>query len=134
MIQKFLTREFILFLITGGFAALVNFSSRIFYNQWMSFSASIVLAYITGMITAFLLARWLVFKKSERSFLASAVWFCAVNVFAVIQTWLISMGLASYLLPYWGVTVFVHEIAHGVGVIAPVFTSFLGHKYFSFRD
>lgn len=133
MIQQFLSRQFILFLITGGTAALVNFSSRIFYNQWVSFPVAIVLAYLTGMATAFLLARRLVFKQSQQTFARSALLFCAVNVLAVIQTWLISIGLAFYALPYWGITRFVAEIAHAVGVIVPVFTSYLGHKHLSFR-
>jgi len=134
VIQQFLSKQFILFLITGGTAALVNFGSRIVYNQWVSFSGAIVLAYLTGMVTAFVLARWLVFKLSEQSFARSAMLFCAVNVIAVVQTWLISMGLAMYVLPYWGVTRFAAEIAHAIGVAIPVFSSYLGHKHFSFRD
>jgi len=134
VIQQFLSKQFILFLVTGGTAALVNFGSRIVYNQWVSFSGAIVLAYLTGMVTAFVLARWLVFKRSEQSFACSAMLFCAVNVIAVVQTWLISMGLALYVLPYWGVTRYAKEIAHAVGVVVPVFTSYLGHKHFSFRE
>jgi putative flippase GtrA len=60
--------------------------------------------------------------------------FSAVNAIAVLQTWLISMGLALYVLPYWGVIRFAEEIAHAVGVVVPVFTSYLGHKHFSFRE
>lgn len=134
MIQQFLSKQFILFLITGGTAALVNFGSRIVYNQWVSFSVAIVLAYLTGMVTAFLLARWLVFKQTEQSFARTVMMFGAVNVLAVFQTWLITMGLALYVLPYFGVTLFVAEIAHAVGVMVPVFTSYLGHKNFSFRE
>ena len=134
MIQQFLSKQFILFLVTGGTAALVNFGTRIVYNQWVSFSEAIVLAYLTGMVTAFVLARWLVFKQSEQSFTRSALLFSAVNAIAVLQTWLISMGLALYVLPYWGVIRFAEEIAHAVGVVVPVFTSYLGHKHFSFRE
>ena len=133
MIQQFLSRQFILFLVTGGTAALVNFGSRMGYSQWVSFSNAIVLAYLTGMVTAFVLAKWLVFKRSEQSVGRSAVLFTVVNVVAVLQTWLISMGLAMYALPAIGVTHWVLEIAHAVGVVVPVFTSYLGHKYFSFR-
>jgi putative flippase GtrA len=132
--QQFLSKQFILFLVTGGTAALVNFGTRIVYNQWVSFSEAIVLAYLTGMVTAFVLARWLVFKQSEQSFTQSALLFSAVNAIAVLQTWLISMGLALYVLPYWGVIRFAEEIAHAVGVVVPVFTSYLGHKHFSFRE
>lgn len=133
MIQQYLSRQFILFLVTGGTAALVNFVSRIVYSQWVSFPAAIVLAYLTGMVMAFGLARSLVFQQSQQSFGRSALLFLAVNVFAVLQTWLISMGLAIYALPDLGVTRWVDEIAHAVGVVVPVFTSYLGHKHFTFR-
>ena len=133
MIQQFLSRQFILFLVTGGTAALVNFGSRMVYNQWVSFSSAIVLAYVTGMVTAFVLAKWLVFKHSEQSVGRSAFLFTAVNLVAVLQTWLISMGLAMYALPAMRVQLWVPEIAHAVGVVVPVFTSYLGHKHFSFR-
>ena len=45
-----------IFLLTGGIAAAVNFGSRIVYSNWLGFSTAVVLAYITGMITAFVLA------------------------------------------------------------------------------
>ncbi len=128
-----MSRQFLVFLLTGGTAALVNFGSRIFYNQWFSFSSSIVIAYITGMITAFILAKLFVFKQSQQSLHKSIVFFILVNGVAVIQTWLISLGLAYYLLPRLHIVIYVKEIAHAVGVIVPVFTSYVGHKHFSFK-
>ena len=107
MIGAFKSRQFVMFLVTGGLAAAVNFGSRILYNQWMGFSAAIVLAYITGMITAFVLARIFVFQDSQ---------------------------LADHVLPSLGVQRFVHEIAHAVGVVVPVFSSYLGHKHLSFKS
>lgn len=133
MIREFFSKQFIVFLITGGTAALVNFGSRFVYNQWVSFSTAVILAYITGMITAFVLAKVFVFKESQQSIHHSAIFFCLVNLVAVLQTWLISMGLAYYLLPYLGVSIFVEEIAHAVGIAVPVFTSYIGHKRWSFR-
>lgn len=133
MIHHFMSRQFLVFLLTGGLAAAVNFGSRIVYNRWCDFSTAVVLAYLTGMITAFVLARMFVFKQSSQSMHHSALYFTLVNLVAVIQTWLISMGLALYLLPMLGVTHFTREIAHAIGVAAPVFTSYLGHKRWSFR-
>ncbi len=133
MKQQFLSRQFLVFLLTGGTAAAINFGSRIIYNQWMGFSSAVILAYITGMITAFILAKLFVFKNSQQSFHRSAVFFILVNLVAVLQTWAISMGLTYYLLPSLGVTLFVHEIAHAIGVVAPVFTSYIGHKRWSFQ-
>lgn len=133
MIKSFISLQFFVFLVTGGTAALVNFGSRIFYNNWFSFSVSIVMAYLTGMITAFVLAKLFVFRQSEQSLSKSIVFFILVNIVAVIQTWLISMGLAYYLLPRLHVVLYIKEIAHAVGVIVPVFTSYIGHKRFSFK-
>ncbi|MBU3709597.1 MAG: GtrA family protein [Burkholderiaceae bacterium] len=132
MMRNFMSRQFLGFLLTGGLAALVNFGSRILYNQWVDFSSAVVLAYLTGMVTAFILARSFVFTQSSQSVQRSAIFFVMVNGVAVLQTWAISMAL-YYLLPMAGVTRWVPEIAHAVGVVVPVFTSYLGHKRFSFK-
>jgi putative flippase GtrA len=131
--KHFGSRQFALFLLTGGIAALVNFISRIVYGYWLDFSSSIVIAYLTGMITAFVLARRFVFVKSDQALAKSITVFVLVNLVAIVQTWGISLVLANQLLPYLGLKRYVAELAHAVGIAAPVFTSFLGHKYFTFR-
>ena len=133
MIRQFLSRQFLIFLLTGGTAAVVNFGSRVLYSVWLDFSSAVILAYISGMITAFVLAKLFVFKESQQTLQRSAVFFILVNLVAILQTWVISMGLAYYLLPLLGFSVFVPEIAHATGVIVPVFTSYLGHKRWSFQ-
>ena len=133
MIKKFMSRQFFFFLLTGGLAALVNFASRIGYSQIVGYSTAIVLAYITGMITAFTLARLFVFKESSQSVHRSAFYFVLVNVVAIAQTWLISLALVYYALPYIGVQHFVPEIAHAIGLAVPIFTSYIGHKKLSFK-
>jgi len=134
VISHFMSRQFVIFLVTGGVAAAVNFGSRILYNQWVNFSVAVVLAYLTGMVTAFVLARYFVFTESNQSMQRSALWFVVVNIVAVMQTWVISMLLAYYVLPRMDLTQFIPEIAHAVGVVVPVFTSYLGHKRFSFKQ
>lgn len=133
MIRQFASRQFLFFLLTGGLAAVVNFGSRIAYDVWVDFSTAIILAYLTGMVTAFILARTFVFTESRTTLRRSVLLFSLVNLAAVAQTWLISMGLAMFALPALGVTRFVPEIGHAVGVMVPAFTSYLGHKYWSFR-
>lgn len=133
MIQIFQSRQFLLFLLTGGCAAIVNFCSRIVYSLWLDYSSSIVLAYLSGMVTAFVLARMFVFQRGRQPIHHSALFFVLVNLLAVLQTWLVSFGLAYYFLPWMGVEGFREEIAHAAGVVVPVFTSYFGHKYLSFR-
>ncbi|MBO9688675.1 MAG: GtrA family protein [Mitsuaria chitosanitabida] len=133
MIDAFRSRQFLIFLLTGGVAACVNFGARIVLNRWMGFSAAIVVAYLLGMVTAFVLARTFVFGGGQLALHRSAVYFVLVNAVAVLQTWAASLLLALYVLPALGVDRFAAEIAHGIGVIVPVFTSYLGHKHLSFR-
>jgi putative flippase GtrA len=133
VIAQFRSREFAAFLLTGGIAALMNFGSRIVLNRWLTFSTAVVVAYLIGMITAFVLARLFVFSDARQSIPRSALRFALVNAVAVLQTWGISMLLAYYMLPAAGVDRYVNEIAHAIGVVVPVFTSFLGHKHWSFR-
>lgn len=125
--------QFLRFLLVGGGAAVVNVLSRVVYNQWAGYSLSVVLAYGTGMVVAFLLAKAYVFPGGRQSTSKSVVYFTLVNVVALMQTWGISLVLADYVLPRLGVQQFVHGIAHVVGVAAPVFTSYVGHREWSFR-
>jgi len=134
LIKHFASRQFLAFIFTGGLAAAVNFGSRIVYSLWLGFSVAVILAYITGMVTAFVLAKAFVFREATRAFGHSVLLFGVVNLLAVAQTWAVSMLLAFQVLPAMGVEAFVEEIAHGIGVALPVFTSYLGHKYWSFGE
>jgi len=128
-----MSKQFVMFLLTGGFAAVVNFGSRILYSRWTNFTVAVVLAYVTGMVTAFVLNKLFVFTDSTQSVRRSALLFTIVNVFGAAQTLLVSLALAYYVLPRMGIGWHVDEIAHAVGVAVPVFTSYLGHKHWSFR-
>ncbi|KIM09349.1 MAG: membrane protein [Sulfurovum sp. PC08-66] len=119
-----LNKEIVAFLVAGGVAATVNFLSRFGYDYFFDFGTAVLLAYITGMITAFVLNKYFVFAESVHSTFKEALYFVLVNLVAVLQTYLISIWLVLYTLPM---------IAHGVGIVVPVFTSYLGHKFFSFR-
>ncbi len=135
MVKSLLTNpEFIRFLLVGGFAALVNFISRILINTVYSFRVSVIIAYIIGMITAYVLTRFLVFSPSGKHPLKEFSYFAIVNGVAIIQVWLISVALAEYLFPGWKVTFYPNEIAHFIGISIPVITSYYGHKHFSFRQ
>ncbi len=125
--------EFIQFLLVGGFAALVNFLSRIEFSDFVSYRVAVILAYLVGMLTAFLLSKHYVFEKSGRPFKDELRDFTIVNIFAVIQVWLISVGLAEYFFPYISFSFYPEEVAHLIGLGIPAVTSYFGHKHFSFR-
>ncbi len=127
-------RQFVLFLITGGIAALINIASRIGFSQVLRFELAVLAAYAIGMVTAYVLARRYVFLQTQQSIKRSFAAFALINLAAVLQTWLVSIGIRSWLFPIIGVAALVDLIAHSFGVVVPVITSFFGHKYISFRE
>jgi len=126
-------RQFLLFVLTGGVAALVNVLSRIGFSLVLRFELAVLAAYAIGMVTAYILARRYVFTDSGQSVKRSFAAFALVNLVAVLQTWLVSIGLRHLLLPIIGAVALVDLVAHSFGVIVPVSTSYLGHKHVSFR-
>lgn len=128
------SRQFVHFLLAGGIAAGVNFSSRILYSDWVSFSWAIVLAYLSGMITAFLLNKRFVFADAAHPLHHQVFYFTLINLLALAQTWLVSMGLVRWGFPAIGWEWYPHACAHAIGVMVPVFSSFIGHKHLSFRS
>lgn len=124
----------ILFLAAGGLAAVANFGSRIVLGEVMPYVASIIVAYCIGMVTAFVLNRAFVFNEATNPFSQQISWFVLVNLSAVLQTVVISLVFARFLFPRTGMAFHPETIAHGIGVIVPVFTSYLGHKHLTFRQ
>lgn len=125
--------QFFKFLAAGGTAAAANFFSRMLFSVWLPYTVAIIAAYIVGMITAFFLNRMFVFRGATNSMRHQAVWFIAVNLAAVTQTVVISLGLARYVFPALGMHQHVETIAHAFGVAVPVITSYVGHSRLSFR-
>lgn len=124
--------QFLKFLVTGGIAALVNLHSRYALNFVMSFEAAVVVAYLLGMTTAYLLARRFVFDASGRSVASEVRRFVLVNIVALGFVWVISVGLARVVFPAIGMTWHADDIAHLIGVLAPAVTSFIGHRFYTF--
>ncbi|MCW0459161.1 hypothetical protein NB717_000229 [Xanthomonas sacchari] len=127
-----MSRQFLLFVICGGTAAAVNVGSRILFSMAAPFEAAVCLAYVLGMLTAFLLNRILVFKGSDRPIAQQAAWFIGINAISLLQTLAISILLKRWLLPALNWPFDIPLSAHLVGVAVPIFTAYLGHKHFTF--
>lgn len=127
-------RRFVLFVLAGGAAALVNILSRILLNLVMPYEVAIVVAYTCGMTTAYVLNKLFVFASSGRGITGEYLRFALVNLAAVAQVWIVSVGLARMFFPAVGFAWHADTVAHVVGVTLPVFTSYLGHKHFSFAE
>jgi putative flippase GtrA len=125
-------RRFLMFMVAGGLAALVNILSRLILSQAIPFGISVVVAYLIGMTAAFLMNKFFVFENSGRSPSSEYLRFSIVNLAALVQVWGVSMLLARVVFPYFNFDWHAETVAHVSGVLSPVLVSYYGHKKFSF--
>lgn len=127
-----MTAEFLRFLVVGGLAASLNIGSRVLFSLVMGYVPAMVLAFFVGLSTAFLCNRIWVFTPSGKHWTVEAALFTAVNLVGLVQTLLISWALARLFFPWLGMVYHPETIAHSIGVLTPIVTSYLGHKYLTF--
>lgn len=126
--------KFFLFLLCGGIAALANIHSRVILNKYLSYKVSIVIAYFIGLLVAFVLFKFVVFKKSNlHNINKEIVKFIIVNALALIQTFVVSLVFADYIFVWCNFNYYRYDIAHVIGVVTPVVTSYIFHSLFTFR-
>lgn len=128
-----MTPQFLRFLVAGGVAAGANFGSRFLFSLYFDYGVSVFFAYLVGMLVAFILMRGHVFDATQGSLLPQVAKFVGVNVLAVLQTLVISLLLARWVLPSIGINDHAEALGHLVGVLVPVVTSYFFHKFYTFR-
>ena len=137
--RRLLNNRFVLFLLAGGFAAICNFGSRFIYSLFMDFGSAVVLAFASGLTVGYFLNKRFVFTHSKNSVPKEMMWFLVINLLALVQTWGLSIYLAEFLSENLVAYVpsprqWAEAIAHGAGILLPVFTSYIGHRYLTFRE
>jgi putative flippase GtrA len=125
-------QRFLRFLAAGGTAALVGAIVRWALSRAMRYELAVALAYVLGMTVAFVLSAILVFDRSQRSARTQYVRFALVNAVAFPQVWLVSVGLARFVFPASGFHWHQDTVAHLIGLATPIWSSYLGHKHFTF--
>ncbi len=122
------------FLLVSGVAALINFGSRIVFSLVVPYPAAIALAFCAGISSAFILNRRYVFERATIPLREQMLWFTAVNLFALLQTMAVSLLLKYWLFPTIGMHWHSEAVAHAIGIVFPIASSYLGHKKLSFRS
>ena len=123
----------LLFVLVGGGAALVNVLSRIVIDTATSYEMAIILAYMIGMTVAFSLNRALVFEARAASWKGQYLRFGLVNAVSALQVLAVSLLFSKIIFPAAGVRYHPEMLAHIIGVVSPVLTSYYLHKHFTFR-
>jgi putative flippase GtrA len=126
-------RELVLFLLSGCIAALLNWMSRFIFSIWLPFEFAVVAAFLVGLTSGFVMMRLYVFNARGMQVIPQVSRYIFINMLALAQTLIISVVLAYWVLPNWGVIGHADAIAHLIGVLAPVITSYFGHKYLTFK-
>lgn len=126
--------RFARFLAVGIVAAIVNLASRVALSEIVFYEVAIVLAFVLGLTTAFLLNRRYVFFDAGNDRGRQYVRFTLVNLAALAQVWVISVAFARVILPAISWDWHPEFVAHAIGVGSPVLTSYYAHKWFTFRS
>jgi len=132
-IYDYFSKEFILFVVCSGISAVVNFFVRIILTVYIEYAIAIVLAYICGIIVSFTLNKIFVFNIRTGNIHKQLGKFIIINFSGVCITLFLSLLFRNVIFPFIGFTFYVNEFAHVIGLSFTAFTSFLGHKYFSFK-
>ncbi len=126
-------REFVVFVALGSLAAGANYLSRFPLDLILPFEAAVTMAYLIGMVIAFLVFRHHVFKAQTGVAHRQAYRFVIVNLVGIALTVVVSTLMARRVLPALDWTWAPYAVAHAVGVAAPTITSYFGHKYYTYR-
>ena len=133
MIKHFLSVQFLLFLLVGATAAILNWLSRYLLSNWFSFPFAVAIAYFVGIVVAYELNRRYVLTSSSRPAQKQARDFVVINLMFFPVVWGASI-LIRWLLIDIGVIFYSDGIAHGLAITIPAFMTFLIYKFIAFGD
>jgi putative flippase GtrA len=125
--------QFVAFVATGSLAAITNLVARYLLDFVMPFELAVVLAYIAGMLVAFVLFQRMIFGNPGTPLRRRIVRFCQVNMLGLALAWTVSTLMARIVLPAMNWTFHPFEVAHFVGVAAPTFSSYFLHRFYTYR-
>lgn len=120
------------FVLVGVIAGLANVLLRIAFNLVVPYEVAIALAFLVALTVAFALNRSRIFRATEGRVVSQYVRFAIVNLLALLQVWTLSMVLANLVFPQIGMTWHPETVAHTIGVLSPVVSSFFAYKYYVF--
>ncbi len=125
--------RFVRFLGAGAAAAVANFGSRFLFSMWLSYEWAIVCAFGVGLFAGFILMRHYVFDAKGRPIGRQIATYLAVNALALVQTLIVSLVLARWVLPAIDAREHAEAVAHAFGVAVPIVSSYILHRVATFR-
>src|SRR5690242_8174500 len=103
--------QFAAFVATGSLAAATNLVSRYLFDFVMPFELAVVLAYMAGMLVAFVLFQRMIFGHPGTPLRRRIIRFCQVNALGLALAWTVSTFMARTVLPAMNWTFHPFEVA-----------------------
>ena len=125
-------QQFKLFLVVGIISTLCNLSSRYLFQIAVSYEIALVGANTVGVVTAFVMNRWFVFRSQNQRYLAELFRFVVVNLFGIALSWVTAVLLYRYVMPALGFHWHPDLVAHAIGIAVPVLPNYFAHKWWTF--
>jgi putative flippase GtrA len=132
-------KDLIIYFGIAAIGAAVNVSSRVLYGFYTGFGTSIVLAYLTGMMVAFVLTKLFAFdSRKSGKVKREAVKFFMISMIAMTVTWGVSeiaLRLIIHFISENDLSKTLRETAaHIAGMGVGFFVNFFGHKLITFKN
>lgn len=125
--------DFARFVGIGAIAAFANLVARYLLDLFMPFEAAVIIAYMLGMMIAFIAFQKVIFGDPTTPLKRRIIRFSQVNMIGLALAWLVSTTLARIVLPFAGWTFHPFEFAHLAGVATPAFSSYILHRRYTYR-
>jgi len=140
LVRLFASGQFVVFLLVGGTAALVNFFSgalvRLYWTSYAAYAASVTIGFLLGTVVSFVLNRRFTFRASEGAVGGQAFRFLVAALGSVV----VSLAVASVVLWAWELTgravvtrAQVESLGHISAIGVSTVYNFLAMKFFAFR-
>ena len=127
-------KRFTGFLFAGVVSTLCNLGSRYVFQLAMSYEWALVFANAVGILSAFVLNRWFVFKSTQGVFTSELTRFTLVNLIGIVVSWAASVALYRWLFPAVGFAWHPDLWAHAIGIAVPVIPNYLAHRAWTFNQ
>jgi putative flippase GtrA len=140
-VRLFASKQFLVFLVVGGTAALVNFASgalvRLFWTSYAAYAASVTLGFLLGTAVSFVLNRRFTFRAGDAAVAPQAFRFLVAALGSVF----LSVAVASVVLWAWELAgrraltrPQVETLGHVCAIGVATVYNFLAMKFFAFRS
>jgi putative flippase GtrA len=127
--------EFVRFFVTGVTATVGNLSTVWLVRPWLSYQISILVGIAVGFTISFLLTKLFAFRSpSWKRAGGELARFILVYGVGVAINWTTSMVLGAWLLHYFLPPRFAELAGALVGSSTMMFTSYFGHRHFTYRS